>query len=407
MIEFPQIALPGGPPAFEQFIAPLTRERFLAEFWEKKFLHLSGVRGRFTPLLPWEELNEILEWHSPPQPAIRLYLDGKAVDPQRYIEGPPGGMRLNAGGLIASLSHASLIMDSVQEAAPRVAGLAGMLQDVLDGAPIVNLYASWGRQKAFDLHWDPQEVFILQLSGRKHWKVFAPTRPYPLRDDTEAAPRPTGEPVWDGILEDGDMLYMPRGWWHMAQPLDEPSLHLNFAIEPPNGDDFLRWLIPKLWSHPEIRQNLPHGCDSSGRRDYFAGLLQVMERGLDRDRVGEFLREWNAFRRTSPRVRLPQAPMEQKMPFSMATRIRLAAREGLCVACESGARIARLQAGGVTYNIPPALIPAFERLSGRASIPLAELCAGIGDQHLVGLLVTTLDQLAASGVILKEAPAAH
>ena len=401
-MELPLAVLRDRPVTFDDVIAPLTRERFLAEFWEKKFLHLSGVKGRFAHLLPWQELNEILECHR--EPRLRLYQNDKPVEPGRYLDIKPGVTRINVGGLMACLSQgASMIMDAIQEAAPRIGDLAAQFQDVLDDPPIVNLYAGWGRQNAFALHWDPQEVFILQLSGRKHWKVYAPTRAHPLKVDETPVPQPSGPPAWEGILEDGDMLFMPRGWWHMAYPLDEPSLHLNFAIEPPTGDDFFRWLIPRLWRHPEIRQNLPRGCDAAGRRDYFAGLLNFMERDLDRDRVGEFQREWLAFRRTRPCVRLPLAPMEQKMPLTMASRLRLALRDGLNVENLPEERLARIHAGGSSYNIPPALIPAFTRLSGHASIPLKDISAGT-DPQLLGILVSTLEALAVAGVLLKEAP---
>ena len=60
-----------SPIMFDDVIAPLTRERFLSEFWTKKFLHLRGQKGRFTSLLTWEKLNEVLEWQSPP-PLIKL-----------------------------------------------------------------------------------------------------------------------------------------------------------------------------------------------------------------------------------------------------------------------------------------------------------------------------------------------
>ena len=110
------------PIAFEDVIAPLSRERFLSEFWNKSFVRLSGRKGRFSSLLPWDELNTILEWHCPPQPQLRLFQDGqKPVDVVRcHIDGPVGALRLNAGGLIASLSQgASMVLDLVQDVAPR------------------------------------------------------------------------------------------------------------------------------------------------------------------------------------------------------------------------------------------------------------------------------------------------
>ena len=36
---------------FDDIIAPLSRERFLSEYWNKSFLHLTGPKGRFTSLL--------------------------------------------------------------------------------------------------------------------------------------------------------------------------------------------------------------------------------------------------------------------------------------------------------------------------------------------------------------------
>jgi hypothetical protein len=39
-------------------------------------------------------------------------------------------------------------------------------------------------------------------------------RQHPLKKekDVEPAPTPAPNPVWDGILENGGLLYMPRGW---------------------------------------------------------------------------------------------------------------------------------------------------------------------------------------------------
>src|SRR5581483_5663465 len=140
---------------FDQIIAPLTRERFLAEYWTKKFLHLAGPKGRFTPILPWEELSHILEWHPPPQPQLRMFQEGVMVDLRRYIDGPVGSLKLNAGGLIAAVAH-----------------LTESIEATFSCACVANLYAGWRTQKGFNVHWDAQDIFVLQLSGRKRWQVF-------------------------------------------------------------------------------------------------------------------------------------------------------------------------------------------------------------------------------------------
>ncbi len=394
--------------ALDDVIAPLTRERFVTEFWTKSYLFLKGTKGRFAPLLTWDELDEILEWHKPSPFSMKLFREGRQIEPNFYIDGEGGKALLNAGGLLANLSQgASLVMDGMEEKAPRVGTLAGAFQDIFESVITVNLYASWGRQNAFARHWDPQEVFVLQLAGRKQWELYAPTRPLPLKEDPQQPPEPAGPPVWEGTLEDGDMLYMPRGWWHLATPLDVPSLHLSFSLEPPNGADFLRWWVPRLLKNADVRQNLPLGLNAAVREDYFARLLKSMlVEGRGRDLPGKFLREWNAHRRARPVIRLSSMLAAQKMPLGMTTPVRLAQRDGLLIDWEPGERTARFKAVGKQYDVWPQIVPALERLSSRRSLTVRELCAGIGDQQVMAALVSALEVMAGDGVILKEPPPA-
>ena len=67
--------------------------------------------------------------------------------------------------------------------------------------------------QGFAPHYDDVEVFILQLEGKKHWRLYEP------RTDAEKLPRfsspnfsqaEMGDPCMDVVLEAGDMLYFPR-----------------------------------------------------------------------------------------------------------------------------------------------------------------------------------------------------
>jgi hypothetical protein len=243
---------------------------------------------------------------------------------------------------------------------------------------------------------------VLQLSGRKRWQVFAPTRLYPLTDDSEKAAKPEGPPVWDGIMNDGDMLYLPRGWWHVAFPLDEPSLHISFGNEPPNGAGFLRWWMRRLRRHPEVRQSLMMG-DPAYRKAHMAKMTEFIQASAQGDLLGDYLREEKALRRVRPRIRLPQAPIEQSTPLgSMQTRLRLATHDALHIEQPPGEAMAKFYASGMDWFIRPEFIPAFQRLSGRQSVSFEELATLIADKQLIGMLVNALDALATAGVVLKE-----
>ena len=145
-----------------------------------------------------------------------------------------------------------------------------------------NLYAGWHSQKAFDMHWDPQEAIVLQLSGKKRWKVYRPTRLHPLKNDVELPHQPAGEPVWEGLMADGDLLYIPRGWWHVAFPLNEPSLHLTVSLTPPTGMDYLGWAVSKLRRHAQARASLPPAAGETARTEIAGGLLSQLAGLLNR-----------------------------------------------------------------------------------------------------------------------------
>ncbi|GKZ00814.1 hypothetical protein MPSEU_001033100 [Mayamaea pseudoterrestris] len=96
--------------------------------------------------------------------------------------------------------------------------------------------------QGFAPHYDDIDAFCLQLEGRKRWKVYAPLHmserlPRVSSEDYVAADLDGVEPVFDVLLEPGDVLYMPRGWIHQACTLPDSnasesqqhSLHLTIS----------------------------------------------------------------------------------------------------------------------------------------------------------------------------------
>jgi ribosomal protein L16 Arg81 hydroxylase len=388
---------------FDEVIAPLTREQFLADYWSKSFLVAKGKAGRFSGLLGWDELNTILEQHRLHPPRFRLTYDGRNLETFRYTTPSAGGMpRLNSGKLAACLSAgATLVLDCVEEMAPRVQQLSTSFREALHASTHVNLYAGWHGQKGLDLHFDTQDIMVLQASGRKRWQVYRPTRVNVLPDDEEAPPKPVDSPVWDGMLEDGDMLYIPRGWWHVAFPLGEPSLHLTLATEPPLGTHLLSWLVAKLRSHAIVRGEVPWLNDAEGRAAYLDALRPLLCEALTDDAISEFRQEWEGLLQPLPHIRLPDTPYVQSEALSDSHRIRLAAARRLHVirrgdSCEFKAH--GMLWGGISSD----LMPALAMLDDTHDVGLAELGAQLQGEPAKANLRKLLAALARAGVILVE-----
>jgi len=387
---------------FDQVIAPLGKEAFLSDHWEKSWLHLPGATGRFADLLSWDDLGEILENTRMAPPHIRLSKDGQAVEPERYVHTPPGAgnlPRVDSGRLVALLAEgATLVLQGVEEVAPRIRTLSHSFRDALSARNHVNLYAGWRSENGFDLHWDPHDVMVLQLHGRKRWQIFGPTQEQPL--DVGTPPRPAGAPVWDGVLNSGDVLYLPRGWWHVAHPVNEPSMHLTFGIAPMHGLNLLNWMVTKLRGEVHLRRNLPVLQDIAARQAYMAQLRAIVVQALGDGAIEDFLRDAGDHAHGRAPIRLPQAPYNQAAPLRDESRIRLASSPRLLLKIEADK--VSFNAYGKNYSVPHYVKPALELLRDDRAIPLAELCAAVNGDVAMANLKRGLAMLAAAGVVLVE-----
>ena len=295
-------------------LAPLQAEAFRTEFLGRQFLHAAGEPGRFAELLPWDDLNGILRRHRLAPPRLRLVREGAAVPPSSYLRyrtssrQPANPVPLLRTAEFNALLHdgATLILDSIDELHHHIGELAEDLERALECRIQVNMYAGWRLSPGFDLHWDDHDVLVLQVSGRKHWRVYAMTREHPLRGD-RALPRPDGPPVWDGVLEDGALLYIPRGWWHVAVPMDEPTLHLTIGLHRATGADLLEWFVGRMRQSAAVRRDLPRFAEPHARRQYASLLRSEFERLWNDSVVDQYLAAADARVEARPRFALPWA----------------------------------------------------------------------------------------------------
>ncbi|NXM54392.1 RIOX2 oxygenase, partial [Illadopsis cleaveri] len=111
-----------------------------------------------------------------------------------------------------------------------------------------NVYITPQGSQGLPPHYDDVEVFILQLEGEKHWRLYKPTVPLAREYNVEPEDR-IGSPTHEFILKPGDLLYFPRGTIHQA---DTPhgisySTHVTISTYQNNSwGDFLLDAIPGL-----------------------------------------------------------------------------------------------------------------------------------------------------------------
>ena len=152
--------------------------------------------------------------------------------------------RLNKRRFFAQLrSGATLVVNGFENYSLRALALCNEVRRYSGWRTAGNAYLSFGGRGTFGEHWDTHDVFAIQLIGQKRWRVYPPTFPLPLdmhTSESSGATCPT-TPVLDCVLETGDVLYVPRGFWHHVIPTDGPSLHLSVGMYAPAVHDFVMW----------------------------------------------------------------------------------------------------------------------------------------------------------------------
>mmetsp|Transcript_74188 Transcript_74188/g.169970 ORF Transcript_74188/g.169970 Transcript_74188/m.169970 type:complete len:310 (+) Transcript_74188:398-1327(+) len=86
--------------------------------------------------------------------------------------------------------------------------------------------------QGFKPHYDEVEVFMLQIEGRKRWRLYRDNSrgPLPLRGMCWDIKEQGLELLLDTWVEAGDMLYLPRGTIHQGVASDDgPSHHLTIS----------------------------------------------------------------------------------------------------------------------------------------------------------------------------------
>jgi hypothetical protein len=225
-------------------------------------------------LITWDGVGDLLLEHRLGPPHLRVVeTAGRPVNPAHYMDGKSSPRRKTVpivdGDKLRSILErgATLVIDSVDEMLPAITEAAYELSDVVCEPVQTHVYATCGDSPAFAPHWDVLDVLAVQVEGTKHWDVYGPGTPSPLDAETDSDNVRPAEPEWSGVLEPGDALYLPRGWWHGVHGTGGTSLHLSFGFQRRTGMTYMGWLITLLRHEPAFRMDLPRGHEELVRHE--------------------------------------------------------------------------------------------------------------------------------------------
>ena len=210
-------------------IAPTTLAEFEERYWEREplFLPRDELPSAFADLLRTDDVAELSE-----------RLEALEVEPQVMRNGercPPREL------LWDFLDGGSAIINRIDRLWPPIGRLCSALRaDFLHVFAV--LYLTPRDSRAVPAHTDDQDVFILQLAGRKAWTVYGSPIELPCTHEQLGKTEPITRSLWENELREpiltaelapGSLLYLPRGFVHEARctKAGGSSLHVTLTVQ--------------------------------------------------------------------------------------------------------------------------------------------------------------------------------
>ncbi|WP_327683858.1 JmjC domain-containing protein [Kitasatospora sp. NBC_00458] len=333
-------------------------------------------------LLSWDDLNSIVATYRMEAPRLRLSQDGETVPSGRYsapVTNRRGVTwnRVHPAELHARLAEgASLVVDAVDEIHPPVRAAAEALERFF-GTPVqANAYASWTEREGFGRHWDDHDVVVVQQQGAKRWRLWEPTRTAPTYRDVESPKEPGGEPIADIVLGPGDVLYLPRGWWHtVTADQGTESLHLTFGLVTHTGAGIISWLADQMHADDVVRLDVPRHADPAAKAAYLDALRTAMSTALSDT---ELIDRWADSIDTTHFGRpAPSLPYVADLPPSPEVTVRItAARAKLTAGTTAGT--VTLAAAGTEWEFAQRATPVLRLLLRGEPVTIGDLASAAG-----------------------------
>lgn len=370
---------------FAQLIAPMSPERFTAELMGQQPARFPGDPLRFAELFDWQELNDLLNLGLEQPPGIRLVKDQlNFVFRHKDASNTPEILRLLQQG-------ATLVLENVERSQPQLSRLLDALSAELLLDCHFNLYLSYPGQIGYPIHYDSHDFLILQIAGSKKWQIFEKTL-----SDAQIHPQAPrhNQPEWQNLIQThtltaGDVLYVPKGFWHQVQAEHEPSLHLTLGLYPDTGIDFLRWLQEQAQTQDAFCKSWPWGPEAGAIETPLQAVKSALEQLLNQP---DLLQRYQTQREQRLQRRqifqLPHLYTQQPWQLEAATHFEVR-QQPVCLQLLANGQL-ELSYTGAQLLFDPAASPLLQELLKGPSFTLAELEQRFAEFKREDLLVVLL-----------------
>jgi ribosomal protein L16 Arg81 hydroxylase len=248
-------------------LSPIEPSRFFSEYWEQRPLVIVRTEPNYyADLFSMKDVDYILSSTDLRYPAIRLVKSGSDIPLRQYATDVPWGKDVFAAvadvdKVLAEYRRgATIIFQALHRSWRPFARFCRDLEKRLSFPLQTNVYLTPPSSQGFAPHYDTHDVFVLQVAGSKHWRIYGSPVPLPDRSLPSSSRRvEIGEPLHELDVSPGDLIYMPRGYIHEGLTSESESLHITVGIPTLTWIDVFTEALAVCQQDVRFRRSLPVG----------------------------------------------------------------------------------------------------------------------------------------------------
>jgi hypothetical protein len=235
---------------------------FFAEYFNRKPMLRKNAVSNPHRILSVGKLDELTNLEVVRPPYIKVNHNGSGVPEKGYTRSVVvQGVNVTDSVVPEKIyelfrAGATVTWSSLNHVVPELRDFTRIISDKMAARTDVVAFLTPTGKKGYPPHHDPVDLFIVQLEGSKHWKLWNPPA---VRDGDNASYtlEELGEPAIEVSLQPGDVMYLPYNTPHAAAAEDRMSLHLSIMIRPRMWKDLLRQTFEQAVLDPEFNE-FPH-----------------------------------------------------------------------------------------------------------------------------------------------------
>ena len=242
----------------QALLGETPKQQFVADYYQRLPFSRRDEANSLSQLASWETLVEIVTRDDADLLVVRQGHPYVGPPPRTVAE----AKQLTDEGYTFRVRHA-------EKQHAGLAQLAAAFERDFAAHVDIHMYCTPAEQFGFSWHYDAEEVFIVQTTGRKEYSLRKNTvNPWPIEETLPADMRYEREimPLMKCELAAGDWLYIPSGYWHMGAA-KETSISLSIGVMPITGVDLFDHLRPQVLDSLLWRQRLPTPGEASNLTD--------------------------------------------------------------------------------------------------------------------------------------------